>query len=358
VGSIQVHLEADARRVSCRVHGVTVAPVPWARHQSGHTLFFDDQVAWLATQTSKTAITVLMRVAWRTVGAIITRVWADTQKQFDQFADLTRIGIDEISYKRGHKYLTCVVDHDFGRLVWAAPGQDKATLATFFDALGPERSLQITHVSADGAAWIASVVADKAPTAIRCADPFHVVKWATEALDEVRRGAWNDARKAARQNDACRTRGRPAADAPARPDSARAAGIKNCRYALWKNPENLTEKQQAKLAWIVQTDPRLARAYYLKEGLRVIFKLPPVEATEALNKWVGWARRCRIPAFVKLQKSIVKHRASILASIEHGLSNGRVESMNTKIRLMTRIAFGFTSPDALIALAMLSLGGH
>ena len=80
-----------------------------------------------------------MRIAWRTVGAIITRVWADTERQYDQFADLTRIGIDEISYKRGHKYLTCVVDHDSGRLVWAAPGQDKAILATFFDALGQER---------------------------------------------------------------------------------------------------------------------------------------------------------------------------------------------------------------------------
>ena len=136
-GSVQNHLEAAAPRVSCRVHGVTVDAVPWARHQSGHTLFFDDQVAWLATQTSKTAITVLMCVAWRTVGAIITRVWADTEKQFDQFAGLTRIGIDEISYKRGHKYLTCVVDHDSGRLVWAALGQDKATLATFLDALGP-----------------------------------------------------------------------------------------------------------------------------------------------------------------------------------------------------------------------------
>lgn len=357
-GSVQVHLEADAPRVSCRVHGVTVAAVPWARHQSGHTLFFDDQVAWLATQTSKTAITVLMRIAWRTVGAIITRVWADTEKQYDQFAGLSRIGIDEISYKRGHKYLTCVVDHDSGRLVWAAPGQDKATLATFFDALGPERSAQITHVSADGAAWIASVVKEKAPNAIRCADPFHVVKWATEALDEVRRAAWNDARKAVRTNEARRGRGRPAKDAPARPDSARAAGVKNSRYALWKNPENLTEKQKVKLAWIVQTDPTLGRAYYLKEGLRMIFKLPLDEATEALDKWVSWARRCRIPAFVKLQKSIVNHRTAILASIEHGLSNGRVESMNTKIRLMTRIAFGFKSPDALIALAMLSLGGH
>ncbi len=357
-GSVRIELEAEAPRVSCRTHGVTVAAVPWARHQAGHTHNFDAQVAWLATQTSKTAITELMRIAWRTVGVIISRVWDDTEKLHDQFTGLTRIGIDELSYKRGHKYLTVVVDHDSGRLVWAAAGRDKDTLNMFFDVLGAERSAQITHVSADGADWIAAVVAKRCPNAVKCADPFHVVKWATEALDEVRRGAWNDARKAARSNEAKRSRGRPPKDAPARPDSARAAGIKNCRYALWKNPENLTEKQQVKLSWIVQTDPTLGRAYYLKEGLRVIFKLPYVEAVEALDKWVGWARRYWIDAFVKLQKSIVKHRAAILAAIEHGLSNGRVESVNTKIRLITRIAFGFKSPDALIALAMLSLGGH
>ena len=150
---------------------------------------------------------------------------------------------------------------------------------------------------------------------------LHVVKWATEALDEVRRAAWNDARKAARLNEARGGRGRPAKDAPARPDSARATGAKNPRYALWKNPENLTEKQKVKLAWIVQTDPTLGRAYYLKEGLRTIFKMPYEEAVEALDKWVAWARRCRIPSFVRLQKSIVKHRVAILAAIEHGLSN-------------------------------------
>ena len=267
--------------MSCRIHGVIVAAVPWARHQSGHILFFDDQVAWLATQTSKTAITVLMRIAWRTFGAIITRVWSDTQKQYDQFAGLTRIGIDEISYKRGHKYLTVIVDHDSGRLVWAAPGQDKATLATFFDALGPERSALIMHVSADGAAWIAAVVAARCPNAVRCADPFYVAKWATDALDDVRRAAWHDARKAARLNEARRGRGRPAKGAPARPDSARATGVKNSRYALWKNPENPTEKQKVKLAWIVQTDPLSAAPTTCKEGLRVIFKLPTDQATES-----------------------------------------------------------------------------
>lgn len=135
LGTVRVELEADAPRVNCREHGPTVIAVPWARHNAGHTHGFDATVAWLATQCSKTAITELMRVAWRTVGAILARVWADTAADHDPFAGLRRIGIDEISYKKGHKYLTVVVDHDSGRLVWAAPGRDRATLRTFFDAL-------------------------------------------------------------------------------------------------------------------------------------------------------------------------------------------------------------------------------
>ena len=358
LGSVQVFVEADAPRVTCRDHGVVVASVPWARHDAGHTRAFDEQVAWLATKTSKTAVTELMRVAWRTVGSIIERVWDDTEGLFDRFADLTRIGIDEISYKRGHKYLTVVVDHGSGRLVWAAPGRDTATLTAFFDALGEDRCALITHVSADGASWIANAVRGKCPNAILCADPFHIVKWATDALDTVRRQTWAEVRKQAKANDARRPRGRPRSDAPARPDTANATGIKRCRYALLRNPDTLSCKQVIQLDWVVRTHPDLARAYYLKEGLRMIFKLPLDEATEALDKWISWARRSRIDAFVRLQRSIVTHRDAILASIEHGLSNGRIESINTKIRLITRIAFGFASPDALIALAMLSLGGH
>ena len=135
LGPVPVWLEANAPRVHCPEHGVTVGQVPWARHGAGHTRFFDDQVAWLATVSSKSAVCELMRIAWRTVGNIISRVWEDTAGSVDLFAGLTRIGIDEISYKKGHKYLTVVVCHDTGRLVWAAPGRDKDTLRAFFDAL-------------------------------------------------------------------------------------------------------------------------------------------------------------------------------------------------------------------------------
>lgn len=345
LGTVRVWLEAEAPRVSCPEHGPTVAAVPWARHGAGHTHAFDDTVAWLAVQCSKSAVCALMRIAWRTVGAIVARVWADAERQHDRFAGLRRIGIDEISYKRGHRYLTVVVDHDSGRLVWAAPGRDKTTLRRFFDVLGEDRAAQISQVSADAADWIAEVVAERCPNAVRCADPFHVLKWATEALDEERRRAWNTARGALDRRRAGRARGQ-------------AKKFKHARYALWKNPEDLTDNQRDKLEWIAKTDPRLYRGYLLKEGLRYVFKVKDEAGKQALDRWISWARRSRIPAFVQLQRRIVKHRAAIDAALEHGLSQGLIESTNTKIRLLTRLAFGFRSPEALIALAMLALGGH
>ena len=345
LGTIRVVLEAEAPRVKCRTHGVTVAQVPWARHGAGHTRELDDTAAWLALQCSKTAVTQLLRVTWRTVGNMVARVGAEIDATVDRLDGLRRIGIDEISYKRGHRYLTVVVDHDSGRLVWAQPGRDKATVRAFFDQLGEARSAQITHVSADGADWISSVVAERCPDAVLCADPFHVVRWATDALDEVRRQAWNEARGAVTQRRAGRATGK-------------ARLLKHARYALWKNPENLTIRQHEKLAWVAKTDPRLHRAYLLKEGLRLVFQLKGQAGKEALDRWIAWAQRCRIPAFVTLQRRIRKHRAAIDATLDHGLSQGLVESTNTKIRVLTRIAYGFKSPDALIALAMLALGGH
>nr|MDQ6949737.1 transposase [Actinomycetota bacterium] len=177
LGAIPTYLEAEAPRVACPDHGVVVASVPWARHDAGHTHGFDDTVAWLATHCSKSAVTELMRVAWRTVGSIVTRVVADAREGTDPFDNLTRIGIDEISYKRGHKYLIVVVDHDSGNLVWAKPGRDKKTLNAFFDELGAERCDKVRLVSADGAEWIGEVVAARCANATRCMDPFHTVQW-------------------------------------------------------------------------------------------------------------------------------------------------------------------------------------
>jgi transposase len=349
LGTVRAFVEADASRVCCPVHGVVVAAVPWARHGAGHTFGFDQMVAWLATVCSKSAVTELMRIAWRSVGAIVARVWADTAGRVDLLDGLRRIGIDEISYRKGHKYLLVIVDHDTGRLVWAGKGADQAGLGRFFELLGPARCAQVTHVSSDSARWMNEVIAAHCPQAIRSADPYHVVTWATAALDEQRRVAWNAARGAARG----RSRNKRATGAT--------KSLKDARWALWKNPDTLTDRQREQLAWIAKTNPALHRAWALKEGLRTVFAIArrsPTEAVEALDRWISWARRCRLPQFVALAKRVVRHRDAIIASIEHGLSNALVESMNTKIRLIIRTAFGFHSAGAIIALAMLTLGGH
>jgi transposase len=338
VGESRCYLEADAPRVSCAEHGPTVAGVPWARHGAGHTRAFDDQVAWLATHTSKSAVVELMRVAWRTVGAIITRVVADARAAHDPFDGLVRIGIDEISYKRHHRYLMVVVDHDSGRLVWAAPGRDKRALGEFFELLGPERAALVRLVSADAAAFIAEMVAEHCPNATLCIDPFHVVAWATDALDAVRIKVWEDVRRRGNRGEALK--------------------VRNCRYALWKNPEHLSAGQRAKLAWIAESNRPLYRAYLLKEQLRACFAVKGEQALPMLNAWLGWAVRSKIEVFIEVARRIVNHLDGIQAALLHRLSNGLVESTNTKIRLLTRIAFGFRNPEALIALALLDRGGY
>jgi transposase len=335
LGTTLAYVESESPRVRCRRHGVVVCAVPWARHRARFTRTFEDQVAWLAVNCSKSAVAELMRISWRTVGGICERVAAEAERKLDLLAGLRRIGIDEISHRVGQRYLTVVVDHDRGRLVWAAAGRDRKTVEAFLDQLGEERCKQVELVSCDMAGWIAGPIAERCPNAIRCVDPFHVIKLATDALDLVRREVWNQARRAGQ--------------------TELARDLKGARFALWKNPERLTSRQQAKLSDIEQTNRPLFRAYLLKEQLRQIYRLPAKAAVALLDGWIKWARRCRLKPFIKLARTITEQRPGITAAIEHNLSNARVEAINTQIRLITRRAFGFHSAEALIALAKLTL---
>jgi len=338
LGTTKAFIEAEAPRVECARHGVVVVRVGWARHGSRFTRSFEQQVAWLATHCSKTAVCELMRISWYTVGRIIERVVADERvRQGDPLEGLTRIGIDELSFRKGQRYITVVVDHDTGRLVWAREGRDKKTVMGFFDELGAERTARIRLVSSDLGDWITRAVTERCPQATLCLDPYHVVALATRALDEVRREVWQQARRAG--------------------DNAGARWLKGARWALWKRPERLTERQHAKLATIEHVNRRLYRGYLLKEELRLVFQSSPDEAVALLDAWLVWARRCRITSFVKLAKTITANRAGIVATLTHRLSNARIEALNTTLRLICRRAYGFHSANALIALAMLTLGG-
>ncbi len=336
-GVVRVYVEADAPRVGCPEHGVIVAAVPWARHDTWFTRMFDDLVAWKVVDQSAKAVCEELGIAWRTVGRICKRVCAERRAMLDPFADLREIGFDEISVRRGQRYMTVVVDHRSGRLVWAGAGRDRATVERFLDLLGPEGCEKLELVSCDDADWVTVPVAERCPNADICLDAFHVVKAATDALDEVRREVWNHARRAG--------------------DAQLARQLKGARFALWKNPDKLSGPQRNKLAFIKQLNGPIYTAYLLKEQLRQIYHLPGRRALALLDAWLKWARRCQLEPFVKLAARITAQRYKIEGALIHGLSNARVEQINTQIRLIMRRGFGFRSTDAVISLAMLSLGG-
>lgn len=355
MGATKVILEmAETERGYCsHCDGIIVAAVPWARHNSRFTKAFEDQTAWLATRASRSVVSQLQRISWNTVGPVTQRVYDELKaKAPDPLDGLTRIGIDETSYKKGHKYITVVVNHEDGSLLWAAQGFGKEVLEPFFQLLGPERCAKIQCVTADGARWITECVKKYCPNAERCIDPFHVVSWATDALDKVRRGLWREA-LGSKPKQSGKKRGRPQNSDPPKEKKV-GEDLQQAKYSLLKNPENLTSNQAVKLELVRVSSPTLYRAYQLKETLRIIFRLPFEEVVNALDAWLSWARRCRIAVFVELYFKIKRHYDAILATIRLGVSNARIEAINNKTKVAIRMAYGFRNVDNLIAYIMLA----
>jgi transposase len=185
LGSSRCIIECELRRLDCRDCGVRYEAVPWARPGSPYTRDFEDVTAWLAQQMAKTPIAGLLRIAWDSVGRIVERVVAEhlDERRLD---GLVAIGVDEISYRRGQRYLTSVVDHETGAIVWCSPGRNAGTLQAFFTELG-DRKQSIRAVSIDMSGSYAKAIRASVPDAEICFDPFHVVRLAQRAVDQVRR---------------------------------------------------------------------------------------------------------------------------------------------------------------------------
>src|SRR5207245_2572135 len=238
LGATRCVIEASLRRLRCPHCGVHLEPVPWARPGAQHTRDFEDVVAWLAQQMAKTPIAGMLRIGWDTVGHIVERVLADHLDE-ERLQGLVAIGVDEISYRRGQRYLTSVVDHRAGAIVWCAPGRNAQTLRAFFDLLD-ERKSSIRAVSIDMAGGYEKAIRDEIPDA---------------------------------------------------------------------------------------------------------------------DAWLVWASRSKLEPFVKLARTIRLHRNGILAAIRLGLTNGRLEGLNSRIRLISHRSFGFHSAAPLIALVYLCCTG-
>lgn len=331
----QCFLEGPIRRAACKEHGVLPEAVSWAEPRSRFTTPFEDIVAWIAQRMDKTSTSTLLRISWRSVGAICTRVVARRREPID-FGSLLAIGVDEISFRKGQRYLTLVTDHQTGRIIWSAEGRTAETLASFFREIGPEACAHMRYVTIDMSHAYRSAIEEHLPCAKIVYDRFHVERLVSVAVDETRREEWR------------RTRG-----------TEEAKTIKHTRWALLKNDWNLTRKQFATLAELQHSNRRLYRAYLLKESFKDTFRRIPARwlARRELKEWLAWACRSKLKAFVKVARTIRQALEPILLYFDTGLTNGLIEGLNTKARLGTRQAFGFHSADAVRAMIELRCTG-
>jgi transposase len=328
-------LQAEIWRVDCRGCGrVRTEHVPWARPGARLSRDLEDVIAWLAQRTDKTSICRLLRVSWETVQAVVMRVVAEHLDDA-RLDGVFNLGVDEISYKRGHQYLTVVADHDTGRVLHVAKGRSQAALNSFFETLGPQRCAQVRAISMDMATIWRQPCADNIPQAAICFDPFHVIRWANLALDAVYKAMGREHGTGTGDRDWRRT-----------------------RYALRAGVERLGEDHHELLRRLRRNRYALWRAWELKERLRALYRdTDPTAARAFLRAWCRSAQRSRLRPFVNLARQIRKHFDGIVAAVEHGLSNSRLEGINAKIRLINRRGYGHPKAEHLAAMIHLCLGG-
>jgi Transposase and inactivated derivatives len=334
LAGMALYLRYDTRRVACPRCGIRVEQVPWAEPGSWFTRPFEDHVGYLAQRCDKTTVSDMMRVAWDTVGTIIQRVVARRHRG-DALEGLTHIGVDELSYRRHHEYITVVVDHVRGHVVWAHPGKNADTLKAFFDELGTARGAKLEAVTIDMSGAYIKAVTECSPNAQIIFDRFHVQRLVQDAVDEVRR---DEVRAAASDEER--------------------KELKGTRWSLLKSVWNLSLFDVGRLATLQRDNKRLYRAYLLKDALvRVLDCRTESFARYKLDEWIRWARRSRLGPFQRVAATIRTHAEGILAYVRAGLSNGRTEGLNGKARTITRRSFGFHSAHGLIALLKLCCSG-
>ena len=355
LGRWRLEVHARLRRLRCPEHGAHVEGVPFARDGARFTRDFENLVVWLATKTDKTATCRLTRIDWETIGRIIERVGRELIDG-DRLGDLFEISIDEVAWRKGHRYLTLVGDHRRRCVVWGCEGKGQAAADAFFAELDPPpepaeperakqprpspepaimvpfgpcptvasghgvqgawlqageeiepaifaRASRLRAVSMDMGEGYAKAVRQRASQAIICIDNYHVVQLATKALDEVRREHWNELRRTG-ELDAAKQ-------------------FKDSRWSLLKNPADLTETQADTLARLHAAGGKIPRAWAMKEMVRAIFApgLTVEAVAELIDRLLSRLSRSRLKPFVRLGRTIRKHREGILAARRLKLSN-------------------------------------
>jgi transposase len=325
---IRVFLVYAMRRVSCASCGVRVERVPWAtgKHQ------LTDTYAWFLARWAR-------RLSWKEVAEVFHTTWDKVFRSVEMAVEWGRahqeiegveaIGIDEIQWQRGHRYLTLVYQIDAGcrRLLWVGQDRKVKTLLGFFRWFGKERSAALGFICSDMWRPYLKVVAKKASEAIHILDRFHIMAKMNKAIDEVRAKEARDLKAKGYE-----------------------PVLTNARWLLLKRPENLSAKQEPRLAELLQYNLRSVRAYLLKEDFQFFWNYKsPYWAGEFLDRWCTRTLRSRLDPMKKVARTLRAHRALLLNwfRAKGQFSSGAVEGFNNKAKPTMRKSYGFRTYRAM-----------
>lgn len=312
------YLVGDIPRITCsRCGEVRQVKIPWSEPYMRYTQSFMDYVLVLLTKMSIKEVEEVAGINWKTVESILECAVNRGLKRRD-LSDITHIGVDEISRKRGHKYFTLVYDLLKERVIWVGKDRTKETLPEFFKFMGGERLERIKIVCCDMWDPYLHAISKYLPRATVVFDKFHVRKLINEAMDRVRR---QEQRKLQEDNISL---------------------LKKTRYIFLKNPENLTERQEVTFDELQKHHLKTMKAYNLKELFKYIWDFSSVDsAREFFNKWFWKATHSQLEPMREVAHTLKRHVEGIISYADYQVTNSYVEGMNNKIKAIVHKAYGF-----------------
>jgi transposase len=299
--------------------------VPWAAKWQRVTHALARAVATLARQLDWSAVAEHFRLNWKTVAAVVEGavLWGLAHHRWEP---LHVIGIDEVSRRKGHRYLTIVYDLERGRVVWVGRDRDATTMERFFAWLGPRRAATIRTVCCDMWSVYIDAVHTHLPQAALVFDRFHLTQHLSRAVDEVRRAAWRQLA------------------------GAEKAEFKQTRFLWLKNPENLARTEATRLSGLLRLNSPIVKAYLLKEDLRRFWTYRSTAWAGAhLLQWLWRASHSRLEPFKKFARMLRAHLDGILVWTTLRVSNGALEGMNNKVKVISHRAYGYRTTWTYIA---------
>ena len=316
---------APVRRVKCRWCGIRVEKVPWARPKSRFTHDFEAEILDRARESSIQGVCRQLGVHWTSVMRLLERwVQESAEKQFRR--KLRRIGVDEVSYGRGHKkYLTIVWDHDSGRAVWIGKGREQDTLDAFFVKLGARRARRLVCVTMDMAKGYIAATKQHAPQSDIVFDRFHIERYLTRAMDEVRKQEYWRRGRAHRQV------------------------VRGKKWLLLRKWRRLHWRRRGELAELLALNQRLFRAYVLKEQFEHAWSYTTEKGMRAfIVRWRRSLNWTRLRPLIEFWQLLMRHIDGVVAWARHRLTNAALEGNNSRVRGLSIRAHGYRNPDNLM----------